>query len=99
MCALIQLAQLCSDLMCVSYSTLLPPPVPAEAFNNVEWSTSGTCLSQMRRIQSLHWRVGLGDTYHDVDTYEDLVALKARMASGAVTAECTSEFLAKTVTE
>jgi len=53
----------------------LPRGAPRQVFQEVEWSTSGTCESQKAAIRRSGIEVSDGTTHRDVDEFVDYEAL------------------------
>eukprot|EP00940_MAST-03C_sp_MAST-3C-sp2_P001341 g1341.t1 len=54
----------------------VPPRAPAkQIFKNVSWSTTTTCASQIKQLKSCDISVRIGETFIDVDEFDDLVVI------------------------
>ena len=50
----------------------LPGEAPSGIFDDVEWSTQNTCISQIQALRRSGVSVRVGPTFHDIDTPEDV---------------------------
>lgn len=79
------------------YLVALKRPVPG-LFEEIAWSTEAVYKQQVERAKGLGLGVAELPPWHDVDTIEDLNALRGRLATGAVaekTASSTRRMLTK----
>ena len=50
----------------------LPGAVPSGVFDDVEWSSQNTCISQIQALRRSGVTVRVGPTFHDIDTPADI---------------------------
>eukprot|EP00937_MAST-01D_sp_MAST-1D-sp2_P002267 g2267.t1 len=65
----------------------LPASCPADVFAGVQWSCACTRESQEARLAACGLRVRRGDTYDDIDEFEDVAVLARRLAAAPATAQ------------
>jgi S-methyl-5-thioribose kinase len=66
----------------------VPPQASSDVFDNIEWSTSLTCVMQIKRLQDTDVPVRISEPANDVDTIEDLRALKERLTNSSNLIAC-----------